>query len=169
MGRIKILTVGRIVRLHGVKGQVEIAPATDTPDRFRKGAQFHVNPPGDHLQTITITDNFWKKGRIVVGVAGFETREDAQALIGRELSIPESEGEKPPGAFWHHEIIGCTVATIAGETLGQVVEIIRTGGNDVYVVKGAREYLIPATGEVVQNVDVDSREIMIKPLPGLLD
>ena len=163
------MTVGRIVRPHGVKGQVEIVPLTDSPQRFQSGRRFELKPPIAGRESIKLTDVAWKKDRVVATVEGVDDRRGAEALVGHELMIPESKARKPAGSYWHHEIIGCQVVTEEGRRLGRVTEILRTGAGDVYVVDDDRRYLIPATKDVIKKIDVDRSLIKIKPLPGLLE
>lgn len=169
MGATDRLVVGRIVKPHGIKGQVEIFPLTDSPQRFKPGAVFYLAPPMPDLPSVTLTDVRYKKDRIVARLDNIQDRDGAEALVGRELTWPSSESEKPQGAHWLHEIIGCDVETVDGIRLGQVSEILRTGSNDVYVIKGQREYMIPAIKEVIQVVDPTNKLIIIKPIPGLLE
>jgi len=163
------LTVGRIVRPHGIKGQIEILPLTDSPQRFKSGARFILRPPVAGRGSILLAETGKKKDKIFAKVDGVDDRNGAEALCGCELLVSEVEGEKPAGAYWHHEIIGCLVVTDEGRELGRVTEILRTGVNDVYAVGEGREFLIPATREVIQKIDVDKELITIKPLPGLLE
>jgi len=169
MSEISYLTVGRIVRPHGIKGQVEIVILTDNPQRFEVGGVFQLKDPSAELSEIQLTRIAWKKDRLLAGIQGVDTRDEAEALVGGELMIPESIAEKPLGAHWHHEIIGCEVVTVDNLRLGRVVEILRTGAADVYVVAGERRHMIPATEEIIVSVDIEKSLITIKPLPGLLE
>ncbi len=169
MGTTDRLVVGRIVKPHGIKGQVEIFPLTDSSQRFKPGAVFHLVPPTADMTSVTLTDVRYKKGRVVARLETIEDRESAKVLVGRELTWPSSESEKPQGAYWLHEIIGCDVETVDGVRLGQVSEILRTGSNDVYVIEGQRGYMIPAIKQVIQSIDPAKKIIVIKPMPGLLE
>jgi len=72
-------------------------------------------------------------------------------------------------SFWEHQLIGTTVLTRAGECLGEVAEVMETGANDVLVVKGEKERLIPLIEEVISEIDTEAGTIIIDPLPGLLE
>lgn len=88
------------------------------------------------------------------------------------LKVPESQlGELNEGEYYFHEIIGCTVVTEEGETVGTVSEILTPGANDVWVVKrnNGKEVLIPYIEDVVKNVDVEAKIITIRPMEGLLE
>jgi 16S rRNA processing protein RimM len=163
------LTVGRILRPHGIRGKIEILPLTDSPSRFKSGSTFLLEPPIDDRDSVTLTDIGKKKDRLTAKVEGVDDRNGAEALAGCELLIPVSEGEKPADSFWHHEIIGALVVTDEGVELGRVVEIIETGANDIYAVGEDRKFLIPALKEIILEIDLDKKLIKIKPLPGLLE
>jgi 16S rRNA processing protein RimM len=84
--------------------------------------------------------------------------------------VTEDEvGPPPPGSFWEHQLLGLRVETLGGEGLGTVEDILVTGSNDVLVVRGEREVLIPLTREVVREVRLEEGVALIEPLPGLLD
>jgi 16S rRNA processing protein RimM len=85
------------------------------------------------------------------------------------LVTPEEMGEAPPSCMWEHQVIGLEVRTREGRVLGEVVEVMETGANDVLVVEGEREFLIPAVEQVIKDVDEEKGTITIDPLPGLLE
>ena len=97
-------------------------------------------------------------------------RNDAADLQGSILETPASETPSlPEGTFYHYQIVGMDVWTTDGRSLGKVTDIITTGSNDVYVVQTTEgEVLIPATPDVVTNVDMDSGKITIEVITGLL-
>jgi 16S rRNA processing protein RimM len=79
--------------------------------------------------------------------------------------------ELPPGSYYQHDILGLNVLTLDGQELGQIVEIIVTGSNDVYIVKKPEgsQILIPAIKDVIKQIDLIRHTMHIDPLPGLLD
>ncbi len=162
-----LYTVGRIIAPWGIRGDVTIEILSDNPKRFASGAHLLLEAAGDveveRLREIS--------GKPVLKLRGVDTRNDAEALRGRLLQVPEADlMVLPPGTYFHHQILGLQVETVDGARLGTVDEIFPTGSNDVYVVKaGAREYLIPAIADVVKQIDLDSGRIVIDPMPGLLD
>lgn len=159
------LVVGRITGVWGVKGHVKVESLTDNPTRFRSGARLLIGPR-EYL-----CEEARRQGRaLAVKLQGVETREDAVELRGAVLEIPT--GDAPPlpeGAYYHHQVLGLEVWTSEGRLLGRVAEILETGGNDVYVVRGPEgEALIPAIADVVVSVDLQAGRITIDPMPGLL-
>lgn len=109
-------------------------------------------------------------GKTVVKLSGIDDRNQSDALRGKLLEVPEAElMALPPDTYFQHQIVGLTAITTDGRDLGAVAEVLRTGSNDVYVVKGDREYLIPAIGDVVKEVDIQGGRLVIEPIPGLLE
>jgi 16S rRNA processing protein RimM len=111
-----------------------------------------------------------ERGRVLIKLEGAASRGDAEALVGATLYIPESEAVRlPPGAYFWHDIVGLQVRSRDGLELGAIAEILETGSNDVYVVRGPRgEVLIPATHEVVQRIDLEAGIMEIEIIEGLL-
>jgi 16S rRNA processing protein RimM len=84
--------------------------------------------------------------------------------------LPAEEVCLEDGEFFYHQIVGLSVVTAEGMTLGKVEDILATGSNDVYVVKnGKKEYLIPAIADVVKRIDLERKTILIEVMQGLLD
>src|SRR5437016_5428538 len=111
--------VGRIIRAHGIRGQVIVSPETDFLEaRFRPGAELFTNRAGsvEALEKLTVTSARFQNGRPVIGVAGIGTMNDAQTLAGRELRVPvEWLAPLPGGTYYRHDLVGCRVETAGGE------------------------------------------------------
>lgn len=109
-------------------------------------------------------------GKTVVKLAGVDDRNTSETLRGKLLEVSEADlMALPPDTYFHHQIVGLSVVTTDGRELGAVAEILQTGSNDVYVVQGEREYLIPAIGDVIKEVDLATGRLVLDPIPGLLD
>lgn len=157
--------VARILGVWGRVGHVKIEPLSDIPDRFVSGSRFFI---GDHTY---VSEGSRQQGKILLlKLQNVDNRNDAAALKGSILETPASESPSlPEGTFYHYQIVGMEVWTTDGRSLGKVTDIISTGSNDVYVVQTAvGEVLIPATPDVVTNVDIDSGRITVEPISGLL-
>ena len=163
--------VGRIARAHGNRGQVIVDVTTDFPEqRFRPGAELFVERRG-RVELLTLTAVRFQRDRPVIGIAGVETMDDAEALAGLELRIPiEQLMPLPAGVFYQHDLVGCTVETGSGEIVGTVREVDRAGGGERLVVAGKRgEVLIPLAAEICTTIDPAGKRIVIDPPEGLLD
>lgn len=109
-------------------------------------------------------------GSLLAKFEGVDDRTRAKELAGEFLMItPEQMGEPPPGSYWEHDLLCLRVYDVEGGFLGEVVEVLETGANDVLVVRGegGEERLIPLIEEVVVEIDLPGERMIIRPLPGL--
>jgi len=159
------VAVGRIVGLWGLRGDLKVEPLTNFPERFAAGGSVCLAGAA-----YAIERSRWQRGRALLKLAGIDSVTAAEALRDRLLEVPEDEirplGE---GEYYHFQILGLEVRTTAGEVLGRVEQIISTGSNDVFVVRGQRgEVLIPAVDDVVKSVDPAAGRIEVEAVEGLL-
>lgn len=163
-------TIGEVVALFGVRGEVKVRLLTDIPDRFHQLKVVYVGP--DHRRVGIEHVRPYKGEMIVLKLAGIDDANAAETLRRLLLCIPVSQLAKlPPDHYYQHDILGLRVLTSDGQVLGPVVDIIETGSNDVYVIKTAegKQVLVPAIKAVVKQIDLAERTMLIDPLPGLLE
>jgi 16S rRNA processing protein RimM len=163
--------VGRIARAHGNRGQVIINPETDFPDeRFRKGAEVFIESGGG-VKALTLTSVRFQNGRPVLGIAGVDTMDDAEALAGLELRVPAGWlAALPDGTFYRHDLIGCRVETRAGRPVGVVQDVEGSlAGSRLVVADGSGDILIPLAAEICTLIDPAAKRIVIDPPEGLLE
>ena len=141
------MAVGWIAAPWGVRGDLKVQPLTDFPERFQRGAALWVRGRRYEVQR-----SRWSRGFVYLGLSGIDSRNAAEELRGALLEVPESDlTPLPEGQYYRFQVIGLEVRTPEGRSLGRVAEILSTGSNDVYVVRGGpRELLIPAIEDVVQ-------------------
>src|SRR5437899_3011108 len=113
--------VGRIARAHGTRGQVIVNPETDFPERrFQPGAELFVERR-NAIEALTLTSVRFQHDRPVLGIAGVDSMDAADALAGLELRVPVDRlAVLPEGMFYHHDLIGCEVETRSGRRVGTV-------------------------------------------------
>ena len=159
------VAIGRAGAPWGVRGAVKVLPLTDVPRQLAVGR--NVTVAGERR---TIESARWQKGMVYLRLSGIEDREGAAELRGLLLAIPESELEPlPEGQYYRFQLIGLAVISTDGEALGHVTEVLGTGANDVYVVRGeGGELLLPATDEVVREINLETGRMLVDVLPGLL-
>lgn len=167
----EMAVVGRIVRPHGLRGDVVVHPETDfIEERFRPGASFWTRSArGD--EQLTIGTARVQSGRPVLGFEGVSTIEQAEGLVGRELRVPE-ETLQPlgEGMYYLHQLAGCAVSTTGGAHVGTVAKVDGGIGSSRLVIEGERgEILVPLASEICVEIDVDAKRIVIAPPDGLLD
>lgn len=164
------VVVGRILRPHGVRGLLRLAPDTDFPQRLPRLRQAVLLKEGAATPvSIEVVGSIGKE--MLVKLAGVDSRDAAEAWRGADLAVSRTDAAPlPPDRHFVFEVVGLRVETEVGEVLGTITEILRTGSNDVYVVQGeAGEILIPAISTVVASIDVDAGRVVIRPLEGMLD
>jgi 16S rRNA processing protein RimM len=157
------VSVGRILAPHGVRGELKVEPLTDFPERFRRGARVWLRGEPRRIEGSRLI------GRsVLLKLDGINDRTAAAALRDEELFVPQAKSLPDANIFYQHDIVGLAVETAAGEALGKVEGIFSTGANDVYVVRGAQgELLLPAIDDVVKQIDLAGRRVVVELLPGL--
>jgi len=177
------LVVARVLRAHGTEGELSCEIVTEFPERFRRTTRLFLTPPaspghGKPLAGATPTPYAVRRARVtphrgqsevILSLDEVQDRDAADKLRGWLVQVPESEAWKlPRGRFYWHQIVGLRVVTVEGEEIGTVSEILETGANDVYVVKGAGgERLIPAIKQVVTEIAPERGEMIVSLIPGM--
>ena len=157
--------VGRVSGAWGLRGDLKIQLLTDFPSRFSPGSVVYLEGEPARVERSRPI-----RGGMLVKLDVVNDRTRAESLGGHFLSIPEREvGPLPEGSYYHFQIIDARVWSDQGEYLGQVAEILTTGSNDVYVVKGSdrKELLIPALEGVILAVDLFQNRITVRLPEGL--
>jgi 16S rRNA processing protein RimM len=159
----RALTAGRVLAPHGVRGEVKVEPLTDFPERFSPGSVLWLRGA-----PVRVVRGRWQGRTVVLKLEGLDDRDSAERLRGAELQVMPSPENLAEGVFYRDEVIGLRVIDENGADLGRLADILRTGSNDVFVVRGPRgELLLPATDDVVKSVDLDGGRVVVEVLPGL--
>ena len=160
------IAVGHVTRAHGIKGEVAVEVRSDEPGRFAEGATVFT----ESGRTLEIERSQHHGRRMLVKFAGVEDRTGAEALRGTVMVVPESWlAELPDGEYWPFQLEGCKVITESGRSLGIVKEVIPNPANDLWVAvdcEGA-ETLVPAIREVIVEVDIEAKRVLVRDVPGL--
>ncbi|MCU5746722.1 ribosome maturation factor RimM [Staphylococcus sp. SQ8-PEA] len=163
--------VGQIVNTHGIKGEVRIKSNSDFTDvRFQKGETLTIERDNNVDLELTVASHRMHKGFHMLTFEGINNINEVEHLKG-EMLLQERDHEDielGEHEYYYSDIIGCTVFD-ESTPIGRVTEIFETGANDVWVVQGEKEYLIPYIADVVKDVDIENKTIRITPLEGLLD
>jgi len=163
-------TIGKVVALFGLQGELKVHLLTDIPNRFAQLDAVYLGP--DHIRFSIRSVRPYKGEMILLKLEGFNDANAAEDLRNLDISIPLSQlAELPQDSYYQHDILGLHVFTLDGSDLGNIVDIIVTGSNDVYVIKTmeGRQVLIPAIKQVIKQIDLIRHTMHIDPLPGLLD
>jgi 16S rRNA processing protein RimM len=166
----EFLLVGRIVKPHGLRGEVLVRVLSDNPDRFAAGSELLWGPDPESAEPIAIISSRDHKGALLVYFKGINSLEEAEPLRDRMLFVDASEiGElDDEDAFWEHEVIGLDVVHVNGTVLGKVADVLARPAQDLWSVDtGSGEVLFPAAKELVVLVDLDAGKVVIDPPEGL--
>lgn len=169
----ELVAVARAVKTRGLRGELVAELLTDFPERFEGLENLIAVAPDGRRTRLRLEEHWFQGQRIVLKFAGFDSIEEAQALVGNEFAVPEAERvELPEDEFYDWELAGCRVETVGGEGLGEISSVMKTGAVPVLVVKDdsrKREYLIPLAEDICVEVDVDNRLVRVDPPEGLLE
>jgi 16S rRNA processing protein RimM len=166
---LRYLAVGKIVRAHGLRGEVSVAVLTEFPERFETtewvylGNEFEATP-------YRLESYRWHKDNVLLTLAGVTNRTQAEALRGQLVQVPLEEAVAlPEGSYYLYQLIGLQVKTVEGEFLGIITSIMETGANDVYVVQNqGRELLLPAIPDVIKTIDLANGLMVVQVIEGLI-
>jgi len=162
------LTVGKLRKSHGKSGEISMQVITDFPDRLVSGKVVYV---GEKLEEMAISKFRWHRDLMLIRFEGIQTKEDADKFTNSFVFVrSDAIPELPQGEYYYHELLGISVINEYGELLGNLADIIETGANDVYVIRptegsegAASEILLPAIDEVVLEIDLIDRRMIVKP------
>ncbi|MBD7910430.1 MULTISPECIES: ribosome maturation factor RimM [Clostridium] len=152
--------VGQIVNTHGIKGEVKVMCLTDNPENFKRYKKVLVDD-----KWLEILGVKFQKDRVILKLEGINDMNTAEEYKTKFLSVPrDEEPELEENTFYVVDIIGCTVYDTEGKDLGKVFDVIETKNNDVYWIKEPKQLLIPVLPDIVLDVDVEEKKILISPV-----
>ncbi|ADB33777.1 16S rRNA processing protein RimM [Kribbella flavida DSM 17836] len=167
-----LVTVGRIGRAHGIKGEVGLDVRTDEPDRrFADGATLvtDTKPP----RTLTVESSRWHSGRLLVKFVESPDRTAAEQLRNLVLQAEIAEDERPedPEEYYDRELIGLSVRTTDGEQAGEVIDVVHLPSQDLLEIRrpAGNAVLVPLVEQLVPKIDLDEKYVLVADRPGLLD
>lgn len=167
------LVIGRVVKTHGVRGELVVDVRTDAPEeRFAVGVRLRGRAPkGGAENHYEVTAARPHSGRLLLSLKGVSDRGDADALRGTLFLIDAADVDSgdDPDEFYDHEIEGAAVVTVAGDPVGVLAEVLHLPGGDVLSVKtpAGADVLVPFVREIVPTVT--RQQIVIDPPEGLMD
>lgn len=164
--------IGKILKSHGVHGEVRVFPFSGVPDNFKFYCKMvAVNSESGLSLTLTVKRSRNQGKFVILRFENLKTRDEAETLRGSQLLVDKHDlPPLGPGEYYWFELKGMRVETGDGEELGVVASIFNTKAHDIMVVTNrGREYLIPVHDEVIERLDRKAGLVVIKPLPGLLE
>lgn len=148
---MKKVVIGKISAPHGVRGEVRIVPLTDFPERFENlKTVFLEDDSKMELESVKFSNKF-----IIAKFKNINSRNDIEIFNGKLLMLNRSDiPSLPEGEYYNFDIIGLEVIDDKGSKLGKITEVLKTGSNDVYVVEGKKQILVPALKKVVKEINL---------------
>ena len=167
------LKVGKIVNTHSLKGEVKVISSTDfEEERFKKGSKLLITRGNQLIREVVVQSYRNHKNFLLVKFEGIDSVEEAEKLKNLQIKIDSEEvGGLEENEFYFHQIIGCEVFDENDKNLGEIIDILTPGANDVWVIKGenGKEILIPYIEDVVKKIDITSKKVNIEVMEGLID
>jgi len=166
-----LLLVGKVIRPQGLKGLLRIRSYSGSAESFMNAGTVFLKSDTEELLEYKVSSVKAHKGVFLMKLDGLISLEDAERYRGAEILIKKDLLRRESGEeyFWF-ELIGLNVYLTSGRYIGTLKDIVATGSNDIYVVKEREtEYLIPAIHEVVKEIDLKKKKIIISEMEGLLD
>ncbi|MDP3386262.1 MAG: ribosome maturation factor RimM [Eubacteriales bacterium] len=159
--------VGRIVNTHGINGEVKCVSMTDDPERFDELQYVYLDETSQRLE---ISNVRYAKGLVYLRFKDLNHINDVEKFKGRYLSIEfENRRELPEDSYYLFDLIGIRVMDENANELGIITNVYQTGANDVYELDNDISKLIPAIKEVVRQVDISKKTMIINKVEGLFD
>ena len=163
------VAVGRILRPHGVRGELKVEVWSDVEGRFDAGNELYLNVHG-RIRRIRIEQARPERGNILLRISGIDDRDQAEEVRNARFEVDASEVPEPPeGFYYHYQLVGCACHEEETGELGTVVEVVEDGGGFLLrVEKDDRSVLVPFVDAFLTNVDVVARRIDLRLPDGLV-
>ncbi|MBN1061277.1 16S rRNA processing protein RimM [Clostridium botulinum] len=156
----EIFKIGQIVNTHGIKGEVKVYPLTEDVNKFKKLKTVLIDGEDRNIQSVK-----FQKDRVILKIEGIDTMNDAETYKQKYIEIFRSNAPKLE-ADTHYivDLIGCMVYDADNMELGKIFDVISTPNNDVYWIKQPKELLIPVLKDIVLDIDIENKKIVVKPV-----
>ena len=156
------LEAGKITNTHGVRGEVRITPWADSAAFLRGFRTFYIDG-----QPVRVLRSRVHKNQLIAQLEGYDDVNAAMTLENKVIHIDRADAKLPEGRYFLQDLLGMRVVSDAGETLGELADVLDLPQGSVYVVRGAREILIPDVPEFLLNIDAERGEITVHLLEGM--
>ncbi len=161
MKNLDLIPTGQIVNTHGLRGDVKVMPWADDPEFLLEFDRFFIDGKEYAVQHASL-----QKSMVLLKLKGVDSIDDAAKLRQKEIAIARADVELEDGTVFIADLIGLPVLA-DGTEIGKITEVMTLPGNDVYVVQGEHEYLIPAVKEFVEEIDTKAGFVKVKLIEGM--
>lgn len=159
--------VGQIINTRGIKGELKLLPLSTNNNRFKKLNKVFIGEDliPQTVKKVQITDNF-----VYITFEGLDNINDVERYKSCYLYVSDEDRvELEEGEYFIFDIIGCKVFDTQDNYIGEVVDLIENPANDIYVIQGEKQYLVPQVSEFVKEIKVKEKKIIIDPIEGMID
>jgi 16S rRNA processing protein RimM len=165
------IIIGKLLKTHGLHGAFKAAVLTDAPERFRNLKSVILESPSGIHKVCTILSVRGNRSQVVLSCREMTSIEEAEPFVKGWIKIPRSESiSLSDHQYYRFDLIGVSVYFRDGQFLGIIEDILETGSNDVFVVRReSKEYLIPAIRQVVEEIDIQQKRMVIDRMEGLIE
>jgi 16S rRNA processing protein RimM len=157
--KLEFLEAGEIVSTHGVRGEMKVLPWADGPDFLCEFDRVRIAGKDYAVESCRV-----QKTCNLLKIEGVDTMEAAQAMRGKTVEIYRCDA--PEGLIFAAELMGMTVLC-EGEEIGKITDVLDYPGNKVYVVKGRKEYMIPAVKAFILDTDMEKEVMQVRLIEGM--
>ena len=158
----EFLDCGQIVNTHGIRGEVRIVPWADSPEFLCQFSTLYLDGAPRRVLSSRV-----HKGSVIVKLDGVDTVEAAMLLRDKTVQIRRADAKLPEGSFFLADVIGLKVVDEREETLGTLKEVLSPSIQQVYVVEGEREILIPAVPEFILETNITGGYLKVRLIEGM--
>lgn len=154
---------GQIVNTHGIKGEVKLVSWCDSPEVLAGVPTYYIDGAAVKVRAARV-----HQGNALALLEGAEDVNAAMRFKGKTVLLKREDLPPPPGGYFLADLLGMNVVDAdSGETLGELADILYPSSQNVYVVRGEREFMIPAVPEFIESVDVDGGVIKVRLIEGM--
>ncbi len=166
-----LILIGHVIRPHGIAGLLRIVSYAQSLETFLQAGSVFMDRGNNEFEERKVIDIRPHGSSFLLRLSGLNSIEQTEIFKAAKIFIrKDSLIKKDEDEFFYYELLGLNVYSITGQYLGVVKEIFPTGSNDVYVVEGqGKEFLIPAIHQVIKEINITQKRMVISPIKGLLE
>lgn len=163
-------SIGKIINTHGIKGEVKIYPLTDDVNRFKELKTAFIGPNKDKVTIKTVK---FQKNLVILKFDEFNDINEVLKYKDTSICVDEENlVELPEDHYFIFDLIGLKVYDMASTFIGELKDVIEGRSNDVYIIRNEeldKEYLIPAVGAFIKEIDIEENKMIIDPIEGMIE
>ncbi|NOY76374.1 MAG: 16S rRNA processing protein RimM [Calditrichaeota bacterium] len=167
-----LITVGVIIKPHGITGEVKVLPTTDDPKRFSLLNRVFLRSPQGEQVIAHVLRTRYHRDALILQLDTCQSRVAAEQFRNWDIQIPREEClPLPEGRYYIFDLVGLQAKTLDGQFIGMVKDVLTITNNDVFVIEtpAHKDVLVPFVEEFVKSIDIDKGVVLIQPIEGLLE